>query len=254
MPTYRIDVAYDGTDFHGYARQDNVPTIQGALEAALFRRTGVVATAVAGRTDGGVHANGQVVSFVVADPIDEVRLQRSLNSQLGPAIAVNAVVEVPDEFHARFSATGRRYRYRIWNDPVHDPLSARTSWHVPEPLDVAAMSASVGCLVGTHDFASFCRKTPGRSTAREVREASWVRAGRVIELSIAANAFCHHMVRSIVSASVEIGRGRLPTEAMRDILEDRDRTSATGTAPARGLTLVAVDYPTFRVPGVGTAT
>jgi len=243
MPTYRLDVAYDGTDFHGYARQDNVTTVQGALEAALFRRTGVVDTAVAGRTDGGVHAEGQVVSFVLNDPVDEVLLQRSLNSQLGPAIAVNAVVAVPDDFHARFSATGRGYRYRIWNGRVHDPLVWRTSWHVPEPLDLSAMDAAVGCLVGTHDFVSFCRKAPGRATAREVREARWVRDGDLVELAVSANAFCHHMIRSIVSASVEIGLGRLEPEAMGEILDARDRTRATGTAPARGLTLVSVTYP-----------
>jgi tRNA pseudouridine38-40 synthase len=253
MPTYRIDLAYDGTDFHGYASQDNVPTIQGALEAALFRRTGVIETVVAGRTDRGVHASGQVVSFVVGDPIDEDRLQRSLNRQLGPAIAVNAVTEVRDDFHARFSATGRRYRYRIWDKPVHDPLSARTSWHVAEPLDAAAMDAGVGLVIGTHDFASFCRKAPGRSTIREVREASWAGVGGFVELSIAANAFCHHMVRSIVATSVEIGRGRLPVEAMRDILEAKDRTKATGTAPACGLTLIAVTYPSG-VHAVGSDT
>ena len=252
MPTYRIDLAYDGTDFHGYARQDNVPTIQAALEAALFRRTGVVVTSVAGRTDRGVHATGQVVSFTVGDPIDEARLWRSLNRQLGPAIAVNAVVEAGGDFHARFSAVGRRYRYLILNKPVHDPLAARTSWHVAEPLDVAAMDRGIGHVVGAHDFASFCKKAPGRSTIREVSEASWAAAGGFVELSIAANAFCHHMVRSIVSTSVEIGRGRLRPEAMRDILEARDRTRATGTAPALGLTLVSVDYPP--VPGTGDVT
>jgi tRNA pseudouridine38-40 synthase len=248
MPTYRIDLAYDGTDFHGYARQDNVPTIQAALEAALFRRTGVVVTSVAGRTDRGVHATGQVVSFTVGDPIDADRLWRSLNRQLGPAIAVNGVVEAGDDFHARFSAVGRRYRYLILNEPVHRPLAARTSWHVAEALDVAAMDRGIGYVVGAHDFASFCKKTPGRSTIREVSEARWDAAGGFVELSIAANAFCHHMVRSIVSTSVEIGRGRLRPEAMRDILEARDRTRATGTAPALGLTLVSVDYP----PVLGT--
>ncbi len=250
MPTYRLDLAYDGTDFHGYARQDNVPTVQGALEAALFRRTGVVDTTVAGRTDGGVHAEGQVVSFVITNPVDEMLLQRSLNSQLGPAIAVNAVTKVPDEFHARFSATGRSYRYQIWNGRVHDPLSARTSWHVPDPLDVSAMVASIGVVVGVHDFTSLCKKAPGRSTMREVREASWVRDGDLVELAISANAFCHHMVRSIVSASVEIGLGRLEPEAMGDILEARDRTRATGTAPARGLTLISVEYPQLAYPGL----
>ena len=181
MPTYRINLAYDGTGFHGYARQNGLRTVQGEFETALFHRTGEVATAVAGRTDAGVHAVGQVISFSVATSLDTATLQRSLNSQLGPEIAVYGVSEVPDTFHARFSATGRRYRYRIWNAPVHDPLSVRTTWHVDEPLDVAAMERVVGALVGTRDFASFCRKAPGRSTTRELRQATWKRAEDIVE-------------------------------------------------------------------------
>ena len=242
MPTYRVDLAYDGTGFHGYARQDGLRTVQGEFETALFHRTGEVKTAVAGRTDAGVHAAGQVISFVVDDSLDTGTLQRSLNSQLGPEIAVYAVSEVPDAFHARFSATGRGYRYRIWNAPVHDPLLFRTTWHVPDPLDVPAMDRAVGTLVGTHDFASFCRKATGRSTARELRQAGWSRAGNVVELSIAANAFCHHMVRSIVAASVEAGHGRLDPAAVVDILEAYDRTVGKGSAPSRGLTLMSVEY------------
>ncbi len=242
MPTYRVDLAYDGTGFHGYARQEGLRTVQGEFETALFHRTGEVKTAVAGRTDAGVHAAGQVISFVVDDSLDTGTLQRSLNSQLGPEIAVYAVSEVPDAFHARFSATGRGYRYRIWNAPVHDPLLVRTTWHVPDALDVPAMARAVGTLVGTHDFASFCRKATGRSTARELRQAGWSRAGNVVELSIAANAFCHHMVRSIVAASVEVGHGRLDPAAVVDILEAYDRSVGKGSAPSRGLTLMSVEY------------
>lgn len=242
MPTYRIDLAYDGTGFHGYARQPGVRTVQGAFETALFRRTGEIKTTIAGRTDAGVHAAGQVMSFSVDAPLDVGTLQRSLNSQLGPEIAVYTISEVPDAFHARFSATGRRYRYRIWNARVHDPLLVRTTWHVEDPLDVAAMDRAVAALVGTHDFASFCRKKPGRSTVRELRRASWIRVENVVELSIAANAFCHHMVRSIVAASVEIGRGRLAPEAALEILEKRDRSAGMGSAPSHGLTLMAVEY------------
>jgi tRNA pseudouridine38-40 synthase len=242
MPTYRLDVAYDGTGFHGYARQDNVRTVQGCFETALFHRTGEIKTAVAGRTDAGVHAAGQVISFSVDDPLDVGELQRSLNRQLGPEIAVHAISEVPDDFHARFSATGRRYRYRIWNAPVHDPLSVRTTWHIPEPLDVPAMERVAASLVGTHDFASFCRTATGRSTVRELREAAWSRAGDVVELSIAANAFCHKMVRSIVATSVEVGRGRLNPEAAAELLAERERTMGHGSAPSRGLTLISVEY------------
>lgn len=243
MPTYRVDLAYDGTGFHGYARQEGVRTVQDEFETALFHRTGEVKTAVAGRTDAGVHAAGQVISFATDDPQDVEALQRSLNRQLGPEIAVYAVSEVDDSFHARFSATGRRYRYRIWNAPVHDPLLVRTTWHIPEPLDVSAMDRAVVGLVGTHDFASFCRKAAGRTTVRELRQAAWKREGSTVELSIAGRAFCHNMVRSIVATSVEVGRELLHPDVVVEILGHRDRTQAHGTAPSRGLTLIAVEYP-----------
>lgn len=242
MPTYRIDLAYDGTGFHGYARQPGIRTVQGAFEEALFRTTGEVETVVAGRTDRGVHAADQVISFAVRDVLDPARLRRSLNRQLAPEIAVNTVTEVAEDFSARFSATQRRYRYTIWNGPVHDPLTSCTRWHVPEPLDVGAMNRAIGPLVGEHDFASFCRKAEGRSTERRVLEAAWVRDGDRVEMTIAANAFCHQMVRSIVAVSVEVGRGRLEPEAMTDILEAHDRTVAKGAAPPQGLVLVEVAY------------
>lgn len=242
MTTYRIDLAYDGTDFHGYGRQDNVRTVQGDLEVALFRITGEVKTAVAGRTDGGVHATAQVVSFSVDASLDTDRLQRSLNAQLGSEIAVNAITEVSDRFHARFSAVERRYRYRISNRPVQDPLDARTSWHVPELLDVVAMNEAAGAFIGVHDFASLCRKAPGRTTMREVLGARWTRTGDVVELSIGAVAFCHQMVRSIVTVSVDVGRGRSRPEDVPVILEARDRGVVKGLAPPHGLTLTAVVY------------
>jgi len=242
VPTYRIDLAYDGTGFHGYARQNNVRTVQGDLETALFRITGDVKTIVAGRTDGGVHAVGQVVSFSVDAPLDTRRLQRSLNGQLGPEIAVSGVAEVGGDFHARFSATGRRYRYRIWNRPVLDPLTARTTWHIPEPLDVGAMDGTVGWFVGVHDFASLCRKAPGRTTVREVLDARWIRSGDIVELSISAVAFCHQMVRSIVTVSVDAGKGRSRPEDVPVILAARSRDVVRGLAPPHGLTLMAVTY------------
>ena len=242
MPTYRIDLAYDGTDFHGYGRQNNVRTVQGDLETALFRITGEVKTAVAGRTDAGVHASGQVVSFFVDAPLDTDRLQRSLNAQLGPEIATNAIVEVGDRFHARFSAVERRYRYRISNRPVHDPLTARTAWHLPEPLAGGAMDEAAEAFIGVHDFASLCRKAPGRTTVREVLSARWARTGDVIELSIGAVAFCHQMVRSIVTVSVDIGKGRSRPEDVPVILAARSREVIRGLAPPHGLTLTAVVY------------
>jgi tRNA pseudouridine38-40 synthase len=241
VPTYRLDLAYDGSGFHGYARQPGIRTVQGDLEAALFHSTGEIATFVAGRTDKGVHATDQVVSFT-SDELDTDRVQRSLNRQLAPSIAVHRIVEVGDDFHARFSATGRAYRYRIRNTDVHDPFRAATSWTYPHPLDVAVMNEAMQVLVGEHDFAAFCRKAGDAPTTRRLEWAVWRRTDDLVELSIGASSFCHQMVRSIVAVSVEIGRGRLGPEAMGDILEGRDRAAAKGAAPPHGLTLVAVAY------------
>jgi tRNA pseudouridine38-40 synthase len=243
VPTYRIDLAYDGTGFHGYARQHGLRTVQGSLETALFYSTGEVRTSVAGRTDRGVHAAGQVVSFEVEERLDTARLQRSLNRQLAPEIAVNRISEAAAGFHARFSAVARRYRYRVWNAPVHDPLLARSVWHVPDLLDAGAMDAAVRLLIGAHDFATFCRKAPGRTTEREVTGARWERNGDLLELSVVAKAFCHHMVRSIVATAVEIGRDGRDPDSMREALEARDRAASEGTAPPQGLTLMEVTYP-----------
>lgn len=243
MGNYRLDLAYDGTDFHGYATQPNVRTVQDDLEAALERVIGPVVTVVAGRTDRGVHAAGQVVSFHTDYEIDCPRLQRSLNTQLRPAVAALSLTQVADDFHARFSATGRAYRYRVLNREAPDPFLATTSYHYRTPLDLSAMHEAGQMLLGIRDFASFCRAAPGRSTERDLRVVEWeAHPTGVKELYIAASSFCHQMVRSIVAVSLDIGRGKLPPNAMGEILEARHRSSSVGAAPARGLTLVAVEY------------
>lgn len=242
MPTYRIDLAYDGSGFHGYARQPGVRTVQGELEEALFRLTGPVDTFVAGRTDRGVHASGQVVSFSVAEAVDPARVQQSLNRQLGPEIAVLGCSETSADFHARFSATSRRYEYRIVNRVAPDPFRAGTSWHIAEPLDVAAMNRAAACFVGEHDFAAFCRKAKGRSTVRRVLRAGWERRSDVVAFEVEASAFCHQMVRSLVALCVAVGRGRVAAAEVPDILRSADRNAAEGAAPPNGLTLVAVGY------------
>lgn len=241
MPTYRLDLAYDGSRFHGYARQPNVRTVQGELEDALAPFTGGVATFVAGRTDKGVHATCQVVSFS-CDELDEARVVRSLNSRLGPEIAVRALVVAAADFHARFSATGRTYRYRIRNTGVHDPLSASFEWTVAGLLDVEAMNDVAAEMVGRHDFAAFCRRHPNRSTVRDVFWARWRRKADRIDLSIGANAFCHQMVRSIVALCVEVGRGKVCASEVGDVLVSLDRQRTKGVAPPHGLVLVAVSY------------
>ena len=178
MVTYRLDLAYNGSGFYGYAIQPDVRTVQGELEAALAPHTGAADTFVAGRTDRGVHASGQVVSFTCHE-LDTARVLRSLNSQLAPEIAARRLREVPAGFHARFSATGRAYRYRIGNSAVHDPLSAVTTWTFTPELDVDAMTRAVEPLVGVHDFVAFCRKREGESTARGVSWVGWRRPGGV---------------------------------------------------------------------------
>lgn len=247
MPTYRLDLAYDGSGFHGYARQPDVRTVQGELEAALEPWTGGVETFVAGRTDKGVHASEQVVSFT-CDELDTDRVVRSLNSRLGPEIAIRHLRVAEPGFHARFSATGRAYRYRILNATVHDPFRASVVWTFADPLDARTMHRAVQCLAGEHDFAAFCRKQGDRPTIRAVEWAGWRRRDDTVEMSIGASSFCHQMVRSIVAVSVEIGRGRLPAEAMADLLASGERRSGKGAAPPGGLTLVAVSYGAERLP------
>ncbi|MEN8041104.1 MAG: tRNA pseudouridine(38-40) synthase TruA [Actinomycetota bacterium] len=241
MPTYRLDIAYDGGGFHGYARQPDVRTVQGELEAVLAPYTGGAATHVAGRTDKGVHASEQVVSFA-CEELDSERVVRSINSQLAPLIAARSLSVVADDFHARYSATGRAYRYRINNSAIHDPLDAATTWTYDEALDDDAMNDAVAMLIGNHDFSAFCRKREGLSNERELLWSHWRRSGNILQLSIGANSFCHQMVRSIVGMCTEIGRGRVPLEAVPGILASPSRHRLAGAAPAHGLTLVAVAF------------
>ena len=243
MPTYRLDVAYDGTSFRGYAIQPDQRTVQGELEAALAHHIGPVGTSVAGRTDRGVHATGQVIGFSHPVEIDTERVRRSLNSQLGEEIAILDLRRVDDGFHARYSATGRAYRYQVLNRAVHDPQRARTSWHVAERLDVDAMNEVSVLLVGTHDFGSFCRSAAGATTARDVSWAGWRRRGDLVEFAIAANAFCHQMVRGLVVALVDVGRRRVSPSEIKAMMAAEDRSTGGGAAPSQGLTLMAVGYP-----------
>ncbi len=243
MPVYRLDLAYDGTGFHGYARQPNVRTVQGELEEALFKHTGPVETSVAGRTDAGVHGRLQTVSFSTANDLEPDRLWRSLNSQLGPEIAISSVARASDDFDARFSAQSRQYRYFIHNAPVPDPLTRWYTWHVPHALDVDGMNEAAAAFVGEHDFASLCRAAEGRTTVRTVLEASWWRAGSQVLYDVRALAFCHQMVRSMVALCVDVGRGRVAPGEVPAVLAARDRNAARGAAPPHGLVLWDVEYP-----------
>lgn len=243
MGTYRLDLSYDGAGFRGYARQRDIRTVQGELEAALARILGPVITEVAGRTDAGVHARQQVVSFSTGREVDCRRLARSLTGLLGPEIVVYRCESVPDGFSARFDARRRTYRYRILNRSYPDPLRRGFTWHVKDPLDVPAMDRAVRFLEGEHDFASFCRRAEGRSTVRTVLSAGWsLRPYEVVRLEIVGTAFCHQMVRSITAFCVEVGRGRLGPDTTPEVLSARDRNAARGAAPPHGLVLWRVGY------------
>lgn len=243
MPTYRIDMAYDGTGFRGFASNPGVRTVQGVLEEVLRRVLGrEVQTSVAGRTDAGVHARHQVVSFRSERLADIERVERSLRSLLGPEIAVAALAEAPEGFDARFSAVSRSYRYFVDEAAVGDPLRRHRVWHLGEALDVGSMNRVAGFFVGEHDFASLCRAQAGRSTMRRVTAAHWAREGDLLVYDVAAGAFCHQMIRSMVALCVAAGRERLDPEDVPGILAARDRNAARGAAPAHGLILWEVGY------------
>jgi tRNA pseudouridine38-40 synthase len=253
VPNHRLDIAYDGSGFFGYAKQPNVRTVQGVLETALEPYTGGAITYVAGRTDKGVHASSQVVSFNCGE-LDTARVLRSLNKQLAPEIAAHTLAVVDEKFHARFSATGRAYRYRIRNASVHDPLTAHTMWTVTRHLDVDLMNRAVAQFVGEHDFAALCRKFEDKSMTRTVVWAQWRRKGDRLDLSIGAHAFCHQMVRSVVALCVEVGLGDRDPEDITPIIAGKDRGTIKGVlAPPRGLSLVAVAYDHDPVPRPGWA-
>ena len=267
----KMVLAYDGSEFHGFAVNQGVPTVAGTLTEAISTvvRRPVTLTG-AGRTDAGVHAWGQVVSLELPDGTDLDDLTRRLNKLCATAIAVRSAERVTDDFDARFSARRRHYRYEIWNAASPNPVLATRTWHVAVPLDVEAMRAATTSLLGEHDFSSFCRRPkvasgdPPRSLVRRVIEAHWtdattafcgaqctdsVRAApqnataeRLLRFEICANAFCHQMVRSIVGTLVDVGSGKLLAGDVPAIIAARDRSSAGSVAPPHGLTLWEVGY------------
>ena len=243
----RMTVAYNGSNFHGFARNEGVPTVAGTLTDALTSVLGhPVDLACAGRTDRGVHARGQVISFDAdMERADPVRLVRAINRMCGPDISVSrARVESPD-FDARRSCMGRVYRYRVLNSPVGNPLLAGLCWHVQRPLDLGAMRTAADRLLGEHDFSSFCRRNPSRpdqSMVRTVRRAVWWIEGDITVFEIEARSFCHQMVRSLVALLVAVGAGQLKAADVGAIIAARDRNAAPSPAPPHGLVLWAALY------------
>jgi tRNA pseudouridine38-40 synthase len=249
MRTVLIRLAYDGTDFAGYQRQLSDRTVQAELERALEDlHNHAVATAVAGRTDSGVHATGQYVSFVTdRDSIAMKDFPPAINSRLPRDVRVIAAREVPEKFHARYDATSRHYRYHLVTGPYTLPHQRAYAWRIPEMPDLSRLNEEAAAFVGTHDFSTFAarRKEQG-SMVRTVLYAHWRRRGNTAEFAIGANGFLWRMVRSIVGTLVERERLRLrgmaPVESIRELLEEKRRECSGTTAPPWGLFLHDVKY------------
>ncbi|MEU7759416.1 MULTISPECIES: tRNA pseudouridine(38-40) synthase TruA [Micromonospora] len=247
----RLDVSYDGTDFSGWAPQPTRRTVAGVLVQTLDLVLGagtVTGLTVAGRTDAGVHATGQVCHLDLPTPVwreHEGRLLRRLARLLPPDVRVRAMTEVPADFDARFSATFRRYEYRVTDAPWGaEPLRRGDTLAWPKPLDLAALNASAAGLVGEHDFAAYCRRKENATTLREVTRLDWRRdPDGILVATVQADAFCQNMVRSLVGAMLVAGDGRRPVQWPAGLLTRRERSSEVTVAPAHGLALVAVGYP-----------
>jgi tRNA pseudouridine38-40 synthase len=241
----RLVVEYDGTSLCGWQRQANGPTVQGHLEEALKKLLQHEVTVTgASRTDAGVHARGQVASFRTERTIPLHGIRRGLNSLLPAQIAIRDAAEVPDDFHPRFSATGKHYRYTILTRPDRSPRWRDRAWHHPDPLSIDAMAAGAAPLIGEHDFAAF--RAAGCTAATTVRRIDAIELSvpdpELLAIDVRGNAFLRNMVRILVGTLAEVGTGRRPPGQVAEILASRDRTRAGITAPAHGLELVEVRY------------
>lgn len=238
-------VEYDGTDYHGFQIQANAPTVQEALEQALTRVTQEehIHIRFSGRTDAGVHATGQVVDFWTTWRHSVEALQRAWNATLPADIAIRRLSPAAQDFHARYSARSRHYRYNIWNGPVCSPLRRRTYFHVAQRLDVERMAEAARVLVGEHDFRTFgAPMQPDGPTVRVVNRIDVWRAADEVFVEIEANAFLRRMARRMIAALIGVGRERLTIGELADILASADPARLQGAAPAHGLCLVKVEY------------
>jgi tRNA pseudouridine38-40 synthase len=268
LQTWKLTLAYDGTDFQGWQVQPGLPTIQGELQAALGRVTGESPLPQgSGRTDAGVHALAQVASFALRAPIPPENLQRALNRTLPPSIRISETRTVRSTFHARHSAIAKTYEYRILRAVDCPPFLSRYVYACPWPLSLEALQASARLFEGEHDFLSFAATDPDlarrsslaenpaasasslppESTVRNLFSSAWVErttdAGELLVYRVSGNGFLHHMVRNLVGTMIDVGRGHLALEEIPRILAARCRSQAGPTAPARGLFLHSVDYP-----------
>ena len=241
---YRALIEYDGTAYYGFQRQrEAFPTIQGELERVLGNLTAEpVSVTGAGRTDSGVHATGQVISFALEWRHSPVALQRALNANLPDDIVILQLQETSATFHPRYDARRRGYCYHIYNAPWRSPLRRLRSWHVSRTLDLEKMNRAASKLVGEHDFATFGRPPQGSNTVREVFGARWERQGALLLFSIEANAFLYRMVRSLVGSLVAVGDGSWTIDDFNFALRACDRSRSAAAAPPQGLYLVSVVY------------
>jgi tRNA pseudouridine38-40 synthase len=262
--TVKIVLAYDGTGYAGWQRQQNGVSIQQLVEDALSAIEGQPTRVVgAGRTDAGVHALGQVASAALSGRRDTPTIERALNARLPEAVRVLKVEEAQPEFNARFAASSKTYRYRMLLSPIADPFSARYAWLLHPPLDVPAMAEAAAMLEGRHDFAAF--QSTGSAVQSSVRELTrvvvsegpvgdpwtgmaWAFPGRLVALEVTGDGFLRHMVRAMAGTLVEVALGRSTAEDVRAALTSRDRGRAGATAPPHGLFLVRVDYKDEQPP------
>ena len=245
MTRYKLTLEYDGAGFVGWQRQDNGPSVQAALEAAVLAFCGEAVTAQgAGRTDAGVHALGQVAHIDLAKPTEADTVRDALNAHLKPAAVAVLVAEVVDgDFHARFSAIERAYRYRIVNRRARLALDRGRAWFVPQPLDAAAMHDAASTLIGHHDFTSFrASECQAKSPVKTLDALAVTRDGNELVIEARARSFLHHQVRNMAGTLKLVGEGKWTRADVRRALEARDRRAAGPTAPAEGLYLVSVGY------------
>ncbi len=243
--TFKLVIAYDGTNYAGWQLQPNGVSIQELLEKALAKISGEkIRVHGSGRTDAGVHARGQVASFSLTTHHSPLTLKRALNANLPEDVRVLSCSRADTDFHARFSAKAKAYRYQIDCGEVADPFLLRYTLHHPRPLDIVAMKQAAKLLVGKHDFTALSAGSPSRdeNPVRTISRLTIAKRGRVMTITVRANGFLYKMVRSIVGALLRVGEGRMTAEQLREILRGKKRTAAIETAPAHGLFLWKVSY------------
>jgi len=247
MATVKLIIEYDGTDYAGWQRQPDQPTVQEALETAIQQLTQTDLSVIgAGRTDAGVHALGQVVSFRIEKDWTAYEWTKAMNARLPKDITVRSAELMSDHFHARYAASGKLYEYRILNRPERPAVDRNYVWHVHRPLDHIAMRQAASPLIGSNNFTSFeGTLTDNEDPICHLQQLNITREGDDIRIHAYADRFLKHMVRNIVGTLVEVGQGKRPAASMADILIAKDRTKAGRTAPPQGLFLIRVDYGTI---------